>query len=378
MRQKGAFHQGRAWIELNRENLYHNITTLQSLLHPDCKLMPAIKANAYGHGAILVAKELNSYGVKAFCVASVLEAEELRRNGIKGDILILGYTHPEQFSLLRKYNLVQTVVDHTYANLLNEYGKKLRVHLKIDTGMHRIGIRSEKMEEIFQIFSLKNLLIEGVYTHLCDTAANEPLDKEFTFSQGQKFYRIITQLQKCKNVYPKIHLQSSYGIFNYPELSGHYARVGIALYGVLSERRDTQGISADLRPVLSVKARVALVKELFAGEAAGYGLHYIAEQDRKIAVLTIGYADGIPRSYADSAGYVLINGKKALIIGYICMDQTLVDVTDIPDVKQGDIAVIIGKSGKYEISVYDMAERMGTITNEVLSGLSGRLNRIIV
>lgn len=377
-KHKDTFHYGRAWIELNRENLYHNIAILQNLLPSDCKLMPAIKANAYGHGSILVAKELNLCGINAFCVASVLEAEELRKGGIKGDILILGYTAPQQFGLLKKYNLIQSVIDYPYAVLLNQYGKKIRVHLKIDTGMHRLGVRVENMEEIFRIFDLKNLTIEGVYTHLCNADAVSPVDKEFTFSQGKEFFKVITQLEKCKGVYPKIHIQSSYGVLNYPELSGNYARIGISMYGVLSDRKDLQYISVELYPVLSVKARVALVKELLMGETAGYGCHYIAEQDRKIAVLTIGYADGIPRDYADNAGYVLINGIKAPIIGRICMDQTLIDVTDIPNVNQGDIAVIIGKSGEHELTAYDVAERTGTITNEVLSRLGKRLDRVVV
>ena len=250
--------------------------------------------------------------------------------------------------------------------------------MKIDTGMHRLGVRVENMEEIFRIFDLKNLTIEGVYTHLCNADAVSPVDKEFTFSQGKEFFKVITQLEKCKGVYPKIHIQSSYGVLNYPELSGNYARIGISMYGVLSDRKDLQYISVELYPVLSVKARVALVKELLIGESAGYGCHYIAEQDRKIAVLTIGYADGIPRDYADNAGYVLINGIKAPIIGRICMDQTLIDVTDIPNVNQGDIAVIIGKSGEHELTAYDVAERTGTITDEVLSRLGKRLDRVVV
>lgn len=377
-KHENIFHFGRAWIEINRENLCYNLAALQSLLPDDCKLMPVVKANAYGHGAVIIAKELNAYGIKVFCVASVLEAQELRKSGIKGDILILGYTEPKQFWLLRKYNLIQTVIDYSYASLLNQYGKKIRVHLKIDTGMHRLGIRSEKVEEIFHVFSLTNLIIEGVYTHLSNANAIASMDKEFTFSQGKEFYKVITELEKYKSVYPKMHIQSSYGVLNYPELSGDYARIGIAMYGVLSERKDIQYISIDLRPVLSIKARVALVKELFVGESVGYGLHYIAEQDRRIAVLTIGYADGIPRAYADNDGYVLINGMKAAIIGSICMDQTLIDVTDIPNVNQGDIAVIIGKSGEYELSAYDIAEQTGTITNEILSRLGGRLDRVIV
>ncbi len=169
-----------------------------------------------------------------------------------------------------------------------------------------------------------------------------------------------------------------YGLLNYPELSGDYARIGIALYGVLSNRRDMENQRISLKPILSVKTRVALVKNMCKGESAGYGQQFKAEQNRRIAVLAIGYADGLPRALSCGVGKVLINGKKAPVIGCICMDQTLVDVTDIPNVKQGDVAVIIGKSGEQEITAYDLAEQTGTITNEILSRLGSRLERTLL
>ena len=368
----------RAWIELNRENLRKNLTEIKNLLPAGCELMPAIKADAYGHGAVLIAKELNACKIKSFCVASVQEAVSLRKNGIKGEILILGYTHPDQFHLLKKYRLIQTVVDYPYAQTLNAYGEKIKVHLKIDTGMHRLGIRSEKIHEICTIFELEHLVVEGIYTHQCASDVLYDIDQNFTFSQSEMFYNVLSQLKERGYARPKTHLQASYGIFNYPELSGDYARVGIALYGVLSNRTDIRDCPAVLHPILSVKARVACVKDLYQGEAAGYGLAYVADRNRKTAVLSIGYADGIPRILSKGIGQVLLNGKKAPIIGNICMDQTLIDVTHIPDAKQGDIAVILGKSGSLEISVYDIAEQAGTITNEILSRMGSRLQRIVV
>lgn len=370
--------KGRAWIELDRESLLQNISAIRGLLPSGCALMPAVKADAYGHGAVLIAKELNACNVNSFCVASAAEAVTLRKNGIKGEILILGYTHPEQFPLLRRYRLTQTIVDYPYAKTLNAYGKKLKVHLKIDTGMHRLGIRAEKINEICRIFECKNLSIEGIYTHLCASDTLSGVDKNFTFSQGEAFYGVLSLLKERGYSCPKIHLQASYGIFNYPELSGDYARAGIALYGVLSSRGDTADCPVRLCPVLSVKTRVAAVKDLFQGEAAGYGLAYVADRNRKIAVLSIGYADGIPRILSGGIGQVLIHGKKVPIVGNICMDQTLVDITSLPDVQQGDTAVIIGKSGDAEISVYDVAEQAGTITNEILSRMGSRLERIMV
>ncbi len=376
VKQNKNFPKGRAWIELNREYLRRNVTVLSGKMPDGCQLMAAVKANAYGHGAVLVARELNACGVRAFCVATACEGRRLRRKGIKGEILILGYTHPDEFWLLRRYDLIQTVFDASYAELLDGYGKKIKVHVKIDTGMHRLGERSEKTEEIRRIFCLENLVIEGIYTHLCVANTTFSRDREFTLSQASAFYELISQL-KQEGGCPKIHLQASYGLLNYPELSGDYVRVGIALYGVLSSRTDAEQISTELSPILSLKARVAMVKELHRGEGAGYGLEYVADRDQKIAVLTIGYADGFPRSLSNGRGYVAINGKKAPVIGRVCMDMTLVDVTDIPDVEQGDTAVIIGRSEACEISVYDLAEKEDTITNEILSRLGSRLIRII-
>lgn len=374
---KAAVQKSRAWIELDRNSLQKNICALKSLLPPGCELMPAVKANAYGHGAVLISKELNRLGVKSFCVATVSEGIELRRNGIKGEILILGYTHPEQFPMLRKYCLTQSVIDFSYAQLLNSFGRKVKVHLKIDTGMHRLGERAERIENICKIFRFNNLVIEGAFTHLCADETKLESDRDYTMKQVHAFFDVISDLKKSGYDCKKVHLLASYGLINYPKYVGDYVRVGIALYGVLSNRTDIENCPISLLPVLSVKARVAIIKDLYAGEAAGYGLQYVAESNRKIAVLSIGYADGIPRSLSCGNGRVLINGAAAPIVGRICMDQLLVDVTDIPDVKSGDIAILIGKSGLQEISAYDLAEESGTITNEVLSRLGSRLNRIL-
>lgn len=366
----------RAWIELSRQNLHRNVEILQGLLPEGCCLMPVLKANAYGHGAVLMARELNACGITQFCTATVTEAVQLRRKGIKGEILILGYTHPSQFPFLRRYRLMQTVVDASYAKSLWKYGKKVKVHLKIDTGMHRLGERCEKINETGRIFRYKNLVIEGAYTHLSADDGVSPEERAFTEAQGQAFRKVMAQLEKRGYHCPKIHLQASYGVLNYPELAGDYARVGIALYGMLSRREDADCMPDGLLPVLSVKARIASVKEVYGGETVGYGFGYTASSDRKIAVLAIGYADGLPRSLSNGNGQVLVNGKKAPVVGYICMDQTMVDVTGIPDVKQGDEAVVIGRSGECEITAYDLAEQTGSITNEVLSRLGERLGRV--
>ena len=340
--------------------------------------MPAVKANAYGHGAVCISKALNQMGIDRFCVASISEGIELRKGGICGEILILGYTHPDAFPLLRKYNFIQTVVNYRYAKLLNKYGKPLRVHIKIDTGMHRLGERAEHVKTIARIFQMKNLNIEGAFTHLCVSDSVSPKDKAYTESQGKAFYQVLSDLKKMGYFCPDIHLLASYGLIHYPELSGNYARVGIALYGVLSNRKDMQQCKLPLLPVLSVKARIAAVKDLYKGESLGYGLSYTAAENRKIAVLPIGYADGIPRDLSCGKGNVIIKGQPAPIIGRICMDQMMIDITNIPKVSEGDIAILIGKSGNAEITAYDIAEQTDTITNEILSRLGSRLERLMI
>ena len=380
-KKKEVFQKGRAWIELDGAALSHNVEIMRSKLPPGCQLMPAVKANAYGHGATLIASELNQLGVNSFCVATVDEGVQLRKDGITGEILILGYTHPHCFLLLLQYHLTQTVLDLPYAQILNQFGKKLRVHVKIDTGMHRLGARSEKIEEIIRIFHCPHLKIEGIFTHLSIADAQSKLGKDFTLTQASAFYNVIKQLDQQGIRCPKRHIVSSYGLFNYPDLAENYVRVGIALYGMLSTRADTEYYNIALKPVLAIKARIACVKDLFQGESAGYGLQFIASKDTKIAIVTIGYGDGIPRSLSFGVGSVLVQGYKAPIIGRICMDQMLIDITDIADtidVKSGDIAVIIGNSGDLTITACDIAEQTGTIANEILSCLGQRLERKMI
>ena len=376
--RRKRFCMSRAWIELDRAALKNNVLALQSLMPGGCKLMAVIKANAYGHGAVLMARELNQLGVSSFCVATVLEGAELRNRGVRGEILILGYTHPTQFSLLRRYRLTQTIVDAAYAALLNGYGKKISVQIALDTGMRRLGERCERFEDIQTIFACRNLRVQGVYSHLCADDSDAPEARAFTLMQAEALEATVARLRKAGCDIKNVHLQASYGLLNYPALGGGAVRAGIALCGMLSTREDTERSALPLRPVLSLKARVVLVKDLFAGEAAGYGLMHIAEQDSKIAVLSIGYADGLPRALSCGVGRVLINGCPAPIIGRICMDQTMVDITGVPDVQSGDAAVLIGKSGGEEITACELAEQAGTISNEILSRLGSRLERVAV
>lgn len=369
------YQKGRAWIELDMDNLAYNISQFRKILSPECAIMPAIKANAYGHGAVFIARALQDLEIKDFCVASVNEAILLRKAGILGQILILGYTSKNQFSDLIYYNLTQTVIDYSYAKLLNDFGQTIFVHIGIDTGMHRLGERSKNIKEIYKIWEFDNLKITGIYSHLCVPDGVSDIERATTLKQIEEFHTVIDSLHK-KGIHDfKTHIQGSYGVLNYPALKFDYARLGIACYGVLSSPRDKIISNIKLKPVLSLKARIACMKQLYKGEAIGYGLTYKARKEMQIAVIAIGYGDGIPRELSNK-GFVLINGKKAAIVGRICMDQLMVDVTDMENVSCGDKVVLIGKSGNSEILAADLANSIGTISNEILSQLGSRLGRV--
>lgn len=376
-----GYAKDRAWIELDMEALKNNVTFLKNMLPAGCELMPAVKAQAYGHGAVIITKQLETLGIDSFCVACVDEAVELRKAGVKGMLLVLGYTHPREWDLLSKYGITQTIVDFEYAVRLNDYGirnhRKFHVHVGVDTGMHRLGERSENIDGICSIMDMKNLRVDGIFTHLSADDSLKKKDVEFTLKQVDEFEKLKKELTERGYILPKTHISASYGVLNYPKLGGDYARVGIALYGVLSTAQDEEAWKDKLFPVLRLKARVSSVRELNNGECAGYGMAFTARKDMKIAALSIGYADGLPRELSQGRGYVLIAGKKAPIIGRICMDQTIVDVSDIAGVKSGDIAVIIGRSGDECINASQLAEESGTITNEILSRMGARLKRTI-
>lgn len=364
--------KGRAWVTINLGNLRHNVEQFRKILPETCRLMPAVKADAYGHKACIIGKALWDMGVRDFCVASVEEAVELREYGITGQILILGYTPASQFEELVRYDLTQTAVDYAYAKELNAFGKRLLVHVGIDTGMHRLGERCESRENIFKIWELENLKITGVFSHLCVSDGMTKKAREYTFKQIRDFDEIVKELHNRGIDGFKTHLQGSYGVLNYPELSYDYARVGIALYGVLSSPGDLMAADISLRPVLSLRARLVCVKELHEGETAGYGLSFRAPGEMKIGVVSIGYADGIPRELSNR-GHALVKGRRVPIIGRVCMDQLIVDVSEAADAVSGDEVVFIGESGDERIKAEELAKEAGTISNEILSGIGKRV-----
>jgi len=363
-----SFNKGRAWIEVDLSALEHNVQELRKMLPASCELMPAVKANAYGHGAILVSQACNQLGITSFCVATVEEGVELRQHNIKGEILVLGYTHPEQFHLLHQYKLMQTVVDYEYAQALNAYGKTLQVHIAVDTGMKRLGEHSHLTERFVAISACENLVIGGIFSHFSGQS------EQFSNIQMQRFDDLVARLRKTGVTLPKVHMQSSYGVFHCPDSPYDYARVGIVFYGAMEGQNDD---GRQFKPLMTLNTRVSMVKEVKVGEAIGYGNAYFAGKDMNIAVLTIGYADGIKRGLSCGVGSVLLHGQRASIVGLICMDQMMVDITHIPNVKQGDTATLIGASGEEQITAVDVADLVGTISNDILSSLSTRIERVV-
>ncbi|SHI22732.1 alanine racemase [Sporobacter termitidis DSM 10068] len=367
----------RAWIEVSRAALRHNAAELQNLLPTSCRLMAVVKADAYGHGAIGVARELEKAGVRAFAVATLSEGIALRRGGVRGEVLVLGYTLPSEASFLHRYRLAQTVVDGAYAAALHAAGVPLDVHIKLDTGMHRLGADWGDTAALEGIFGYNTLTVKGVFTHLsqADDLSDEAAD--FTLGQIGRFIDAVNTLKAKGYDTGALHIQESYGILNYPGLPCDWARAGIALYGVLCKNDQTR-LTPDLQPALALKARIAEVKQVAGGEYVGYGRRFMAKTPMKLAAVTIGYADGIPRNSVHRDAWVLLRGQRAPVVGLICMDILLIDVTHIDDAAPGDIVTLIGKDGGGAIRCEDVAESCGTITNELLSRLGARLPRIFV
>ena len=363
----------RAWREVDLAALGHNAQVLRNTLAPETELMAVVKAEAYGHGGAVTARALQKTGVRAFAVACLAEGIALRKAGVRGTILILGYTAPEEAPLLRRWRLTQTVADIDHGRALAAQGRRVHVHLALDTGMHRLGIPAENREEILEVFRLPNLVVDGVFSHLCVSDSLEAGDVAYTQEQLTLFYDTVAWLRAAGYEPGKVHIQASYGIWNLPPQPCAYVRAGIALYGVRSDDAPVQR-NLDLRPVLSLRARVASIRTVQAGESAGYGRAFRAERETRLAVVTIGYADGLPRDLPQRGGQVLIRGKRCPMVGRMCMDQLLVDVSSLLEVTPGDTVTLIGRDGGQVIRAEELAARCGTITNELLSQLGSRLS----
>ncbi len=339
-------------------------------------LMAVVKTQAYGHGAFQIATSLNQMGVKAFAVATIDEGIQLRRYGICGEILILGYTNPNRAKELKKYDLMQTLIDFKYAKALNRQKIAVKAHIKIDTGMNRLGVSFDNINEVKMIFSMKYIKVCGIYTHLCCADTLLPEDVEFSENQIDNFYYLIDKLKEWGVQIPKVHIQSSYGLLNYPQLVCDYVRVGIALYGVLSKPDENTRVKIDLHPVLSLKARVVLIRSVSKQDTVSYGRRFQAKRDSLIAIVSIGYGDGFPRHLSCEKGGVLIRGQYAPIVGRICMDQLAVDITEIEDVSVGNVATLIGFD-TMDIAAPNIAQHFNSISNELLCRMGARLPIII-
>ncbi|TVX99947.1 serine racemase VanT catalytic subunit [Cohnella terricola] len=368
----------RVWAEIDMDHLAHNLRQLQHIVPSGTEIMAVVKADAYGHGVSGIAKRLEDEGVGFFAVADVDEAVALRRRSIRGEILVLGYTATNRLRDIVKYSLTQTAVGAEDAERLQAYGAPMKIHVKIDTGLGRLGESFEHLDRILSMYRHSRLQVTGTFSHLASADQGEAEGKAFTIAQIRRFQDILGQIRNAGYDPGRLHIQSSYGILNYEVKGMDFVRPGIALYGLLSSDGDETRSVVDLRPVLSLKATVVLVKKVHEGETIGYGGSFMASRSSIVATLSVGYADGIARKLSERGGCVLIRGQRARIVGKICMDQMLVDVTDIADVRQGDIATLIGEDGGQMVTAGEWAWRTETITNEIVASIGSRVERVYI
>jgi alanine racemase len=368
----------RAWVEIDRHALASNVRSIQSLLAPSTELMAVIKADAYGHGAIKVAGTVLAAGAKSLAIATIGEGIELREAGITAPILILGAVNtPEEVAALAHWQLQPTLCDPeqitVFATVMERLEQALPVHLKIDTGMSRLGTRWEKaIDFVESVLSRPSLKIASIYSHFA--TADDP-DRSAMELQQQRFQKTIATLQAGGYRPPCLHLANSAATLGDRSLHLDRVRVGLALYGLYPAPHFREKIP--LQPVLQVKARVSQVKTLPAGSGVSYGHQYICDRQTRIAVVGIGYADGVPRNLSNRL-QVLLRGQVVPQIGAITMDQLMIDVSAISDARAGDVVTLIGRDGDREITAEDWARDLGTISWEILCGFKHRLPRISI
>ncbi|MDZ7959824.1 MAG: alanine racemase [Aulosira sp. DedQUE10] len=368
----------RAWVEIDLAALSHNVRQLVGLLSPRTQLMAVVKADAYGHGAVTVAQTALESGANWLGVATVPEGIQLREAGIKAPILILGATHtPEQIQAIAQWQLQPTLCSPkqalVFADTLEamQSSSPLPVHIKLDTGMSRLGTNWQQTGEFVQLVqSLPHLVIASIYSHLA--TADSP-DTTIMQEQHRRFEEAIAQIRAMGIKPPCLHLANSAAALADSSLHYDIVRVGLAVYGLYPSAH-LQNI-INLQPVLQVKARVTQVKTITAGTGVSYGHQFIAPHELRLAVVGIGYADGVPRHLSNKM-QVLIRGQRVPQIGTITMDQLMVDVSTIPDIQEGEVVTLLGKQGKEQISANDWAEKLNTISWEILCGFKHRLPRV--
>lgn len=371
----------RTWAEVSMEKLAHNYHALRAMAPQGTKFMGLVKADAYGHGAVPVARKLEQLGADYLGVACLDEAVELRQAGIKTPILILGWTPAVYVQELIKYNISQACYDLDYAKALSDEvqksgGTTLTVHIQCDTGMTRLGFLCDERniaqaaEEITQAVHLPGLKAEGIFTHFSDSDGSE----EYTMMQFDRFLDIIKRVKELGYEFSIRHCANSAATLLYPATYLDMIRPGIVLYGHFPDSSMDPGL-CDLVPVLELKSRVAAVRAVPAGTCVSYGRTATLQRDSRLAVIPVGYGDGYCRGFSNQLT-VLLNGEKAPITGRVCMDMCMADVTDLPDVKEGDVAVLYGSDGKGEQPVEAGAQIMNTISYELLCVLAKRIPRI--
>ncbi len=371
----------RAWAEISLSALEHNIKEISALLSENTSIMAVIKADAYGHGEGDILKKLHECGIKYFAVSNLDEALSVRTHCPDGEILILGYTPPECAAELEENNIIQGVLSLDYAKELNEKShKSIRCHVKIDTGMGRIGLKfaspEECAEEVEKINALENLNVEGIYTHfaVADTPDND--SNEYTQKQTEFIINVFETLKNNGINLEHLHFLNSAGLCHHNNSNSTLARAGIIMYGL--HPNYPVEVPIDIIPVMSLKAVVSQVKELNCGDSVSYGRTYRANSEKvKAATITVGYADGYSRLLSGKAE-VLVRGKRCPVIGRICMDQLVLDVSAVSDIKEGDIVTLIGKDANEKITADELAALYGTIGYEVVCGISKRVPRIYV
>ena len=372
----------RTWAEVSLDNLEHNYRAIKNHIPEGCRFLGVMKADAYGHGAVPLSHALCELGAEYLAVSNLEEAIQLRRGGVRAPMLILGYTPASFADTMVFMDITQEVHSLEYAKELDTAlagtNYILNVHLKLDTGMTRIGFfaydHERTLPELLEVCGLPHLHVEGVFTHFCVADSKAPEDEAFTRTQYARFTVMLDALA-AHGIRPELrHCASSGATILYPELALDMVRPGIATYGH-APSEDAEGI-LDLRPLMTVRTTVAQLREIPAGTSISYGRTYTAERDMRVAVLPIGYADGLLRGLSGKVSF-RIRGRMARSVGRICMDMCMVDVSEIPGVRVGDEAALFGYDTDGTLLPCErIAQQAGTISYEILCGISKRIPRI--
>lgn len=368
-----------AWAEINLNAVAHNLNELRRVTGSGAKVMAVVKANAYGHGAVEVSKTALDNGADYLGVALLNEAQELRAAGIKAPILILGYTHPEQVPDAVMEDITLTVYNIEGAKAISDaavaLGKKGKIHVKVDTGMGRLGFLTDidAAGEIMKIAALPGVELEGMFTHF---AVSDIKDKEYSKKQFEKFTEIDFQLKKMGLHIPIKHSANSAAIIDLPDFHADMVRAGVSLYGLYPSEEVFKD-KVNLIPAMTFKARIANVKAVPAGISISYGRTYTTKTDTKVATIPVGYADGYTRLFSNRS-HILVKGVRVPVIGRVCMDQFMVDVSNIPDVSIGDEVVLMGRQGDQAVTADELAEMIGTINYEIVCMVSARVPRVYI